>query len=254
MPHILHGLDRAIIIGAHCQSRCGRYDLHQEVACLQASLNELLTVFSFGNHVPDCNQHVSSSEQRPTQLRKYRLAIEPIAACYACFLHRIPTFHSDELSKSKPFGIFVWCSSCSILTVYALSSSAAGGATHVSAPDSALFCPSIRRRSDGIVTCPSADNDGIVRLKSAYPIGETIERLKKDIADKGIKFFDEIDQSKLAADAGHQASTIGAADLRKPAARHTIHHRKCQCRTRLAGTASRLRERERRGVDCLHRF
>src|SRR4249920_3280397 len=45
-------------------------------------------------------------------------------------------------------------------------------------------------------------NDGIVTVKSAYPIGETIERLKKDIADKGIKFFSEIDQSKLAADAG----------------------------------------------------
>ena len=47
-----------------------------------------------------------------------------------------------------------------------------------------------------------AANDGIVRVKSAYPIGEIIERLKKDIADKGIKFFNEIDQSKLAADAG----------------------------------------------------
>jgi uncharacterized protein (DUF302 family) len=47
-----------------------------------------------------------------------------------------------------------------------------------------------------------AANDGIVRVKSAYPMGETIARLKKDIADKGIKFFDEIDQSKLAADAG----------------------------------------------------
>ena len=47
-----------------------------------------------------------------------------------------------------------------------------------------------------------AGNDGVVRVKSAYPIGETIERLKKDIADKGIKFFNEIDQSKLAADAG----------------------------------------------------
>jgi uncharacterized protein (DUF302 family) len=46
------------------------------------------------------------------------------------------------------------------------------------------------------------NNDGIVRVKSAYPIGETVERLKKDIAAKGIKFFDEIDQSKLAADAG----------------------------------------------------
>ena len=47
-----------------------------------------------------------------------------------------------------------------------------------------------------------AGDDGIVRVKSAYPIGETVERLKKDIADKGIKFFDEIDQSKLAAAAG----------------------------------------------------
>ena len=47
-----------------------------------------------------------------------------------------------------------------------------------------------------------AGNDGIVSAKSAYSIGETVERLKKDVADKGIKFFDEIDQSKLAADAG----------------------------------------------------
>ena len=31
---------------------------------------------------------------------------------------------------------------------------------------------------------------------------ETIKRLKMDVADKGIMFFDEIDQSKLAADAG----------------------------------------------------
>ena len=45
-------------------------------------------------------------------------------------------------------------------------------------------------------------NDGVVRVKSAYDFQETIERLKKDIATKGIKFFDEIDQSKLAADAG----------------------------------------------------
>jgi uncharacterized protein (DUF302 family) len=47
-----------------------------------------------------------------------------------------------------------------------------------------------------------AGNDGVITVKSDFPIGETIVRLKKDIADKGIKFFDEIDQSKLAADAG----------------------------------------------------
>ena len=48
----------------------------------------------------------------------------------------------------------------------------------------------------------ASDNDGIVRVKSAYPIGETIRRLKSDIVGKKIMFFMEIDQSKLAADAG----------------------------------------------------
>ena len=45
-------------------------------------------------------------------------------------------------------------------------------------------------------------DDGIVRVKSAVPIAEAISRIKADIAAKGIKFFIEIDQSKLAADAG----------------------------------------------------
>ncbi len=48
----------------------------------------------------------------------------------------------------------------------------------------------------------TAADDGIVRIKSAYSMPETIKRLKMDVADKGIMFFDEIDQSKLAADAG----------------------------------------------------
>src|SRR5262249_49448936 len=45
-------------------------------------------------------------------------------------------------------------------------------------------------------------DNGIVRVKSAVPMSEAIIRIKADIAVKGIKFFDEIDQSKLAADAG----------------------------------------------------
>ena len=49
-----------------------------------------------------------------------------------------------------------------------------------------------------------AGNDGVVRVRSAYPIGETVDRLKKDIVGKGIKFFDEIDQSKLATDSGNK--------------------------------------------------
>lgn len=45
-------------------------------------------------------------------------------------------------------------------------------------------------------------DDGIVRVKSAVPMAEAITRIKADIAAKGIKFFSEIDQSKLAAEAG----------------------------------------------------
>jgi uncharacterized protein (DUF302 family) len=48
---------------------------------------------------------------------------------------------------------------------------------------------------------PVADS-GIVRVKSAYSVPETVARLKADVASKGIRFFEEIDQAKLAADAG----------------------------------------------------
>jgi len=48
----------------------------------------------------------------------------------------------------------------------------------------------------------AAAADGLVRVKSAYPLDETIARLRKDIADKKLMFFGLIDQSKLAADAG----------------------------------------------------
>jgi len=56
-----------------------------------------------------------------------------------------------------------------------------------------------------LVAAPAAQaksSDGVVRVKSAYGFAETIERLKQDIAAKGIMFFSEIDQSKLAAGAG----------------------------------------------------
>ena len=45
-------------------------------------------------------------------------------------------------------------------------------------------------------------DDGLVKVKSAYPVDETIARLKADIAAKGIRFFEAVDQSRLAADAG----------------------------------------------------
>jgi uncharacterized protein (DUF302 family) len=47
-----------------------------------------------------------------------------------------------------------------------------------------------------------AQDDGIIRVRSAYPMKETIHHIKADIAKKGITYFTEIDQSKLAARAG----------------------------------------------------
>lgn len=51
-------------------------------------------------------------------------------------------------------------------------------------------------------TARADSDDGIVRVRSAVPMAEAITRIKADIAAKGIKFFAEIDQSKLAAEAG----------------------------------------------------
>lgn len=51
-------------------------------------------------------------------------------------------------------------------------------------------------------TAPQLAGDGVVRVKSAYPLDETIARLKRDIAAKGIRFFQEVDQHRLAAEAG----------------------------------------------------
>ena len=47
---------------------------------------------------------------------------------------------------------------------------------------------------------PSAD--GLIKVRSAYSMDETISRIRNDIAAKGIMFFQAVDQSKLAANAG----------------------------------------------------
>ena len=48
----------------------------------------------------------------------------------------------------------------------------------------------------------SVPGSGIVQVKSAYSVPETVARIKADVASKGIRFFEEIDQAKLASDAG----------------------------------------------------
>ncbi len=68
--------------------------------------------------------------------------------------------------------------------------------------------PSPRRcsppRSAPVAAAPAlatAPATGVLRVQSHYGFGETITRIKADIAAKGIRFFDEIDQSQLGAGA-----------------------------------------------------
>jgi uncharacterized protein (DUF302 family) len=51
------------------------------------------------------------------------------------------------------------------------------------------------------VPVSAAPAEGVIKQRSDYGFDETITRIKGDIATKGIRFFDEIDQTKLGADA-----------------------------------------------------
>lgn len=54
-----------------------------------------------------------------------------------------------------------------------------------------------------LTTLPAgAADNGVVKGRSAYSMSETVDRIKKDVAAKGITFFAEIDQAKLAAASG----------------------------------------------------
>ena len=44
----------------------------------------------------------------------------------------------------------------------------------------------------------AGERDGVVRIKSPYLVAETVARIKKGIAERGIHLFAEIDQSRLA--------------------------------------------------------
>jgi uncharacterized protein (DUF302 family) len=79
---------------------------------------------------------------------------------------------------------------------------AAGAAFLALALILALTSPGVTRAG---VLAPAAD-DGVVRVRSAYAMDETVSRLKQDIAQKGIVFFLAVDQSRLAREAGIELS------------------------------------------------
>ena len=51
------------------------------------------------------------------------------------------------------------------------------------------------------VPAATAPAQGVVKQRSDFGFDETVQRLKADIAAKGIRFFDEIDHAKLGAGA-----------------------------------------------------
>jgi uncharacterized protein (DUF302 family) len=62
--------------------------------------------------------------------------------------------------------------------------------------------PIASAHAEGAKPMPSARDGGVIAVPSGYGMIETVERLKKDIADKGILFFGEVDQGALAAVSG----------------------------------------------------
>lgn len=44
--------------------------------------------------------------------------------------------------------------------------------------------------------------DGLIKVRSAYPMDETVARIRGDIEAKGILFFQAVDQAQLAKNAG----------------------------------------------------
>lgn len=65
----------------------------------------------------------------------------------------------------------------------------------------ALFTATMAVVADPSQAASSAA-DGIVKVKSTHAFAETVDRLKKDVEAKGIKFFMAVDQSGLGHDAG----------------------------------------------------
>lgn len=57
------------------------------------------------------------------------------------------------------------------------------------------------RPAHAATPAPAAAAEGVLSQTSDYGFDETIARLRADIAEKGIRFFDAIDQAALGADA-----------------------------------------------------
>ena len=66
----------------------------------------------------------------------------------------------------------------------------------------AVGSPIASAHAEGAKPAPAANAAGVIAVPSGYGMVETVDRLKKDIAAKGIRLFGEVDQGALAAVSG----------------------------------------------------
>lgn len=59
----------------------------------------------------------------------------------------------------------------------------------------------------GMPAPPPVAQSGVLRVKSIYSVEETVEKIKADVAAKGIKWFGVTDQTQLGADVGIKLNT-----------------------------------------------
>jgi uncharacterized protein (DUF302 family) len=59
----------------------------------------------------------------------------------------------------------------------------------------------IASAANAAVPVASAPANGVIKQQSDFGFDETVARIKADVATKGIRFFDEIDQTKLGESA-----------------------------------------------------
>ena len=91
----------------------------------------------------------------------------------------------------------------------------------------------------------AAPPQGVIKQRSDYGFDETIVRVKADIATKGIRFFDEIDQTKLGAERQPADQPLDPAAVRQSAARRPVPPVEPARRARLAGAHARHPGRRR---------
>ena len=64
-----------------------------------------------------------------------------------------------------------------------------------------VVTPLVATAAKAATPVASAPAEGVIKQRSDFEFDETVDRIKADIAKKGIRFFDEIDHTQLGASA-----------------------------------------------------